>query len=263
MRKSYPTDLTDAEWNRLKSCFPPSKLRGRPRVHGLREIFNAIFYVVRSGCAWRLLPRDFAPWQTVYYHFRRFRMEGLWHLVLKALRRTTRQQAGKHPEPSAAIMDTQSIKTTVESAKYSGYDGHKKVKGRKRHLLVDTLGLLISVYVTSANVQDRVGARCLLAGRKPLMPCLQKVWAYGAYSGEKLARWFREEGDWELEIVERVEDAEGFAVVARRWVVERSLGWLLRNRRLSRDYERKVQTSEAFIEVAMIRLILRRLAITA
>src|SRR3712207_6718037 len=108
----------------------------RPRVHGLREIFDAIFYVVRSGCAWRLLPGDFAPWQTVYYHFRRLRLDGLWHLILKALRKTTRRQAGKHPEPSAAIIDAQSIKTTVESARYSGYDGHKKVKGRKRHLQI-------------------------------------------------------------------------------------------------------------------------------
>jgi putative transposase len=157
-------------------------------------------------------------------------------------------------------MDSQSIKTTVESARYSGYDGHKKVKGRKRHLLVDTLGLPISVYITPANIQDRVGARYLLAGRRPLMPRLQKVWADGAYSGEELARWFREEGDWELEIVERVDDTEGFVVAARRWVVERSFGWLLRNRRLSKDYERKVQSSEAFIEVAMIRLMLQRLA---
>src|SRR5215213_9847280 len=259
MRKTYPTDLTDAEWNRLKSCFSRSKLRGRPRVHGLREIFNAIFYVVRSGCSWRLLPSDFAPWQTVYYHFRRLRLDGLWHLILKALRKTTRQQAGKHPKPSAAIMDTQSIKTTVESASYSGYDGHKKVKGRKRHLLVDTLGLPISIYVSPADTQDRLGARCLLAGRKPLMPRLQKVWADGAYSGEELARWSREKGNWELEIAERVEEAEGFAIVARRWVVERSFGWLLRNRRLSKDYERKLQSSEAFIEIAMIRLMLKRL----
>ncbi len=135
MRKTYHTDLTDAEWNRLKSYFTRSKLRRTPRVHSLREIFNAIFYVVRSGCSWRLLPSEFAPWQTVYYHFRRLRLDGLWHLILKALRKTARQQAGKHPEPSAAIMDAQSIKTTVESASYSGYDAHKKVKGRKRHLL--------------------------------------------------------------------------------------------------------------------------------
>ncbi len=263
MRKTYPTDISDAEWNHLKSCLSAAKPKGRQRIHSLREILNAIFYVVRGGCSWRLLPHDFAPWQTVYYHFRRFCLDGLWYLILKALRRATRLRVGRHPEPSAAIMDSQSIKTTVESANPSGYDGHKKVKGRKRHLLVDTSGLPLSVYVTSADVQDRVGARCLLAGRKSLMPRLKKVWADGAYSGEELARWCRREGDWELEIVERDQGAEGFVIVARRWVVERSFGWLLRNRRLGKDYERKVQTSETLVEIAMIRLMLKRLARSA
>jgi putative transposase len=157
-------------------------------------------------------------------------------------------------------MDSQSIKTTEKGGRSNGYDAHKNVKGRKRHLLVDTLGLPLSVYVTSADVQDRTGARLLLAGLKPLVPRLKKLWADGAYSGKELAKWCDEQGGWELEIVERDKEAEGFEVVAKRWIVERTLGWLRRDRRLAKDYERKVQTSETLIEVAMIRLILRRLA---
>jgi putative transposase len=157
-------------------------------------------------------------------------------------------------------MDSQSVKTVEESAHPSGYDAHKNVKGRKRHLLVDTLGLLLSVFVSPADVQDRGGAQGLLAGLKPFVPRLKKIWADGAYTGEKLAGWLEEQGEWELQILERSADTEGFAVLPHRWIVERTLGWLMRNRRLSKDYERKVQTSETFIEVAMIHLILKRLA---
>ena len=260
MRKSYPTDLSDQEWACLKTHLPASKPLGRLRTHTLRDIFDGIFYILRSGCPWRLLPHDFPPWSTVYYHFRRFRLRGLWSLILKALRAAERKRVGKDPQPTAAIMDSQSVKTTVESAHPSGYDAHKNVKGRKRHLLVDTLGLPLSIYVTSADVQDRVGAQCLLAGIKVLLPRLKKIWADGAYTGEKLADWCQEQGGWELEIVERDADTEGFAVLPHRWIVERTLGWLMRNRRLSKDYERLVQSSETFIKVAMIRLMLRRLA---
>ena len=191
---------------------------------------------------------------------RRFRLTGSWFLILKAVREAERKRVGKNPQPTAAIMDSQSVKTVEESAHPSGYDAHKNIKGRKRHLLVDTLGLPLSVYVTPADVQDRVGARCLLAGLKPFVPCLKKIWADGAYTGEKLAAWCKEQGGWELEIVERNTDSEGFISLPHRWIVERTLGWLMRNRRLSKDYERMVQTSETFIEVAMIRLILKRLA---
>jgi putative transposase len=260
MRKTYPTDLSDMEWDRLKTHLPDSMLLGRLRSHSLRDIFDAIFYVLRSGCPWRMLPGDFPPWQTVFYHFRRFRLRGLWHRVFAILRAAERKRAGKDPDPSAAIMDSQSIKTTEEGGRSNGYDAHKNVKGRKRHLLVDTLGLPLSVYVTSADVQDRAGARLLLAGLKPLVPRLKKLWADGAYSGKELAKWCDEQGGWELEIVERDKEAEGFEVVAKQWIVERTLGWLRRERRLAKDYERKVQTSETLIEVAMIRLILRRLA---
>ena len=157
-------------------------------------------------------------------------------------------------------MDSQSVKTAEEGAQTNGYDAHKNVKGRKRHLLVDTLGLPLSAYVTSADVQDRVGARCLLARLKPFVPRLKKIWTDGAYAGEKLASWLEEQGGWELHIVERDPQAKGFEVLPKRWIVERTFSWLIRNRRLSKDYERLVQTSETFIEVAMIRLILRRLA---
>jgi putative transposase len=164
MRKPYPTDLSDAEWTRLRSYLPTPKAEGRPRTHSLRDILDAIFYVLKSGCHWRLLPHDFPPWSTVYYNFRRFRLTGSWFLILKAVRAAQRKRVGKNPQPTAAIMDSQSVKTVEESAHPSGYDAHKNIKGRKRHLLVDTLGLVLSVYLTPADVQDRVGAQCLLAG---------------------------------------------------------------------------------------------------
>ncbi len=260
MRKTYPTDLSDEEWAYLKIRLPASKLPGRLRAHSLRDIVDAIFYVLRSGCPWRFLPSDFPPWSTVYYHFRKFRMSGLWQRIFMVLRAAERKRVGKDPDASAAIMDSQSAKTTEEGAATNGYDAHKNVKGRKRHLLVDTLGLPLSVYVTPADVQDRAGARLLLAGLKPLVPRLKKIWADGAYGGEKLAKWCEEQGGWEIEVVERDKEAKGFGVVAKRWIVERTFGWLGRNRRLAKDYERKVQTCETLIEVAMIRLMLGRLA---
>jgi transposase len=259
MRKPYSTDLSDAQWTRLRSYLPAPKAQGRPRTHSLRDVFDAIFYVLKSGCHWRLLPHDFPPWSTVYYHFRRFRVSGLWFLILKALRVAERERVGKNCQPTAAIMDSQSVKSVEESAHPSGYDAHKNVKGRKRHLLVDTLGLPLSVYVSPADIQDRAGARLLLAGLKPFVPRLKKIWADGAYSGERLAGRLEQRDGWELEIVERDPQAKGFEVLPKRWIVERTFSWLIRNRRLSKDYERLVQTSETFIEIAMIRLILRRL----
>src|SRR5829696_786363 len=260
MRKPYPTDLSDAEWTRLRSYLPSLKAESRLRTHSLRDVLDAIFYIVRGGCAWRLLPHDFPPWSTVYYHFRRFRLSGLWSLILKVVRADERKRVGKDPQPTAAIIGSQSVKTVGESAHPSGYDAHKNVKGRKRHLLVDTLGLPLSIHVTPADVQDRVGAHLLLAGLGPLVPRLKKIWADGAYSGKELAKWCEEQGGWELEVVERDKEAKGFEVLPKRWIVERTFGWLRRDRRLTKDYERKVQTSETLIEVAMIRLILRRLA---
>jgi putative transposase len=193
------------------SYLPTPKAQGRPRTHSLRDVLDAIFYVLKSGCPWRLLPHDFPPWSSVYYHFRKLRLSRAWGLLYKALRNAERKGVGKNPDASAAIMDSQSVKTTEEGAQSNGYDAHKNIKGRKRHLLVDTMGLPLSVCVTSADVQDRVGTRSLLAGLKPFVSRLKKIWADGAYAGEKLACWLEEQGGgWELEIVERDRKARGF-----------------------------------------------------
>jgi putative transposase len=263
MSTIYPSDLSDAEWDRLHHSLPPLPQRGRPRLHPLRAIFDAVFYVLRTGCAWRYLPATFPPWQTVFYHFRRFRLKGLWHQLYSALHRAERERVGRDPDPSAAIMDAQSVKTVEESAGISGYDGHKCVKGRKRHLLVDTLGLPIAHYVTPADLSDPAGARKLLGGLAFFVPRLKKIWADAAYRGKELADWCKAQGDWELEIVEREPGTHGFQVQPRRWVVERCFAWLSRNRRLAKDYERRVQTSETLIELAGIRLLLRRQATDA
>src|SRR5262249_36357977 len=191
-------------------------------------------------------------------HFRQFDRTGVWVRLYRALREAERRRVGKNPHPSAAIMDAQSVKTVEESAHISGFDAHKCVKGRKRHLLVDTLGLPLMVYVTPADMHDTHGARRLLAGLKYFVPRLKKIWADAAYRGQELAEWCKAQGDWDLEVVERTPGVRGFAVLPKRWIVERTFGWISRNRRMSKDYERKVQTSETLIEVAMIRLLLAR-----
>ena len=260
MSMTYPSCLSDAEWNHLRRYLPPLSRCGRPRTHPLRHILDAIFYIVRTGCAWRYLPSNFPPWQTVFYHFRRFRLKGIWHRLYTALHHAERERVGRDPDPSAAIMDSQSVKTVEESACIRGFDAHKRVKGRKRHLLVDTLGLPIASYVILADVHDTQGARRLLAGLKYFVPRLKIIWADAAYRGQELADWCQAQGDWDLEVVERTPGVRGFSVLPKRWIVERTFGWLSRHRRMSKDYERKVQTSETLIEVAASRLVLRRLA---
>ncbi len=258
MRTSYPSNLSDAEWDCLQRFLPPRSPRSRLRRHSLRSVFDALFYLLRTGCPWRYLPSNSPPWQTVDYHCKQFCRTGLWTRLYRALRDAERRRGGRDPNPSAAIMDAQSVKTVGESGGIRGFDAHKCVKGRKRHLLVDTLGLPLSIYVTPANVHDAVGAHCLLAGLSSFVPRLKIIWADQAYQGHELAEWCKATGGWELGVVKRAPGMRGWSQQPKRWIVERTFAWLLRSRRLAMDYERKVQTSETLIEVAMIRLLVAR-----
>src|SRR5262249_1198502 len=239
MNTTYPSDLTDAEWECVQRFLPQVSTRGRPRTHPLRRILDAIFYVLRTGCPWRYLPTNFPPWQTVFYHFRQFRRKNTLHALYLALHRAEREHVGRNPDPSAAVMDSQSVKTVEESGSIRGFDGGKLVKGRKRHLLVDTLGLPIAWYASPADFCDSQGARRVRGGLAFFVPRLKKIWADAAYRGKELAEWCRQQGGgWDLEKVEREPGTRGFHLFPRRRVVERSLAWLSRNRRLAKDCER-------------------------
>ncbi len=258
-RKSYPSDLSDAEWQTIESLIPPAKPGGRPRKHAMREILNAIFYILCSGCAWRMLPHDLPPWQTVYHYFRQWKGDGTWERTNQAFRIRLRVADGRETEPSAAIVDSQSVKTTTVKG-IRGYDAGKKVKGRKRHILVDTMGLLLMVIVHAADIQDRDGAKLLLNKVKGSFSRLRLIWADGGYAG-KLVDWVLNIHGWTLEIVKRDKGVKGFQVLPRRWVVERTFAWLGRYRRLSKDYEVLTETSEAMIYACMVHLMVRRLAL--
>jgi putative transposase len=221
MSMSYPNDLTDAEWACAQRHLPPEPRRGRPCTNPLRRIFDAIFYVLRTGCPWRYLPSSYPPWQTVFYHLRQFRRKNTLHALYAALHRAERERVGRHLDPSAAITDNQSVKTVEESGGIRGYDGGKLVKGSKRHHVVDTLGLPIAWYVTPADMSDPQGTRRLLGGLAFFVPRFKKIWADAAYRGKELAGWCLQQGNgWDLEVVERDPGTRGFVVQPRRWVVE-------------------------------------------
>jgi putative transposase len=239
---------------------PGPARRGRPRRWSLRLLVNALFSLLRTGCAWRYLPREYPPWPTAYTTVRQWRLHGVWQRVHEALRRAVRVRAGRDPEPSAALMASQRVTTTEESGLIQGDDGGKQVKGRKRHVVVDRLGLLLAVSVTPANTADQEGARRMLAGLKPLQRRLELIWADSAYRGDALATWCATEGAWHGELIQCIPHVQGFVVRPWCWIVERTLGWMGRQRRLSQDYERQVQTSETRLWLAMIRLMVRRLA---
>ena len=254
----YTSDLTDTEWHLIDYCFPkPSKI-GRPREHEVREVANAIFYLVKTSCQWRNLPTHFAPWSTVYHYFRTWKRSGLWARIHDHLREHVRVVAGRQRQASAGIIDSQSVKST-ETSDERGYDAGKKVNGRTRHILVDTIGLILLVMVLPANIQDRDGAKQLLAAFFARAPRrrVKHIWADGGYAGALLG-WARKLWRCTIEIVKR-SDLHTFKVLPRRWVVERTFGWLGRSRRLSRDYERQAHTGETMVYLAMIRLMLARL----
>ena len=256
----YPSDLTDSQWVIIQEMIPPAKPGGRPRSLDMRLVVNAILYVVVGGIQWRMLPREYPKWQSVYSYFRAWRNDHTWQRIHDTLRAQVRRRAGRHKQPTGGCLDSQSVKTTAVPGT-RGFDKGKLVNGRKRHLLVDTLGLLMAVVVTAASVQDRDGAKLLFSRLGGACKKLRLIWVDGNYRGQ-LLDWVAERFHFRLRPVLRPEEQKGFAVLPRRWVVERTFAWLNHHRRLSKDYERQESTSETMIRIVMIRLMLRRLART-
>ena len=257
-RQRYPTDLTNEEWERVRPLLPRPARRGRKRNVDLREILNAIRYLARAGCGWRMLPRDFPPWQTVYWWFRRFVRCLLFRTLHDVALMLDRERAGREASPSAGVIDSQTVKAPSAPGG-GGYDAAKKMKGRKRHIAVDTDGRLLMVNLTSADIQDAAGAEAIIGAIRQRWPWLKHLFADGAYDRGRLASTAAYR-DFVVEVVRKLEGQQGFQPLPRRWVVERTFGWMTRWRRLIRDYEERLDVSEAIIGVAMSSLMLRRIS---
>ncbi|MCC5626961.1 IS5 family transposase [Nostoc sphaeroides] len=263
MTKAYSSNLTQDQWELLEPLIPVAKKGGRPREVDVCSVLNAIFYVLTQGCTWRNLPGDFPNWQTVYTYFRNWRIDGTWISIHDRLRGWARVENERCVSPSEAIIDSQSVKSAAMVSQDVGYDAGKKVKGRKRFLTVDTLGLVLRVLVTAASVDERSGGKQVLKKVKKMgdtVSRLSTIWVDGGYDGNPFMQWVMDFYRWIVQVVLRPHERKGFVLLPKRWVVERTLGWLTGCRRLNKDYELLPQTSETFIYLAMIRIMVRRLA---